>query len=370
MIKKIAFYLPQFHTIPENDKWWGKGFTEWINVKASRPQFRMHVQPEIPLNNNYYNLLNPKIQEWQSNLAIDNYIDGFCYYHYWFEGKMLLEKPMEQMLNNPKIKIPFCICWANETWSRTWDGQENKILIKQNYSENFKQWEKHFDYLLPFFKDQRYITDENRPMLLIYKPHLINNCKDMLSFWRKLAKENGICDLYIGYQHCSSFNYDMDSLGFDFGVEFEPFYTVREIKNITKTLKSKIKYVFKHPKNIIRYTQRHFLNYPIIYDYDEIWHRIVSRTNRKENIFPGAFPSWDNTPRRGRDANIFYGASPEKFMKYLSQQLKKIDQLNSTKYLFINAWNEWAEGAHLEPDTKNKYEYLNCIKTATLELKY
>lgn len=354
--------MPQFHTIPENDKWWGDGFTEWVNVRNSKPKFRGHCQPECPLNDNYYNLLDINTQIWQAKLANKYGIDGFCYYHYWFEGKLLLEKPMEQMLNTPEINIPFCVCWANETWSRTWDGQETEILIKQNYTETQKQWIEHFNYLLPFFKDKRYIQDQNRPILLIYKPQLITNCREMITLWRQLAKDNGFDDLYIGYQHFSAFDCDMDILGLDFGVEFEPFYTIQEIKKKIFTPREKIKYSLKHPLNVLRYFQRHVLGYPIIYDYDEVWRRIVTRKVEKDNIFPGAFPAWDNTPRRGKNANVFYKATTEKFKFYFSEQVKKAENIYNAKYIFINAWNEWAEGAHLEPDEKNEYRYLEAIK--------
>ena len=155
--KIIAFYLPQFHTFPENDEWWGKGFTEWTNVRKSKPQFKGHVQPEVPLGKNYYNLLDSKVQERQAKLAQEYKVDGFCYYHYWFGGKMLMEKPMENMLHNPAVDQPFCICWANEHWSRNWNGENKKVIMPQNYSESPKEWEEHFNYLLPFFNDNRYI---------------------------------------------------------------------------------------------------------------------------------------------------------------------------------------------------------------------
>ncbi|MGN0374718.1 MAG: glycoside hydrolase family 99-like domain-containing protein, partial [Butyrivibrio sp.] len=354
-MKTIAFYLPQFHSIPENDEWWGKGFTEWSNVRASKPQFKGHIQPEIPYNNNYYNLLDPETQVNQAELAKEYGLSGFCYYHYWFEGKLLLEKPMENMLQNKQVDIPFCICWANETWARTWDGKEQDILIKQNYNEDEEGWKRHFDYLLPFFKDSRYIKHDGRPMILLYKPQLILNCKEMLSFWRKLAKKEGFPDLYIGYQHHSAFDSDMESYGFDFGIEFEPFYTVRELKKNTAGALRKCGYAIKHPKWIYRKFRQKFLKKPTIYDYDEIWKRILNRKPAAENIMPGAFTSWDNTPRRGNQSNVFLGASPQKFAKYFQQQVKHAKEVYGAEYLFINAWNEWAEGAHLEPDTYNGF---------------
>lgn len=355
-MKKIAFYLPQYHSIPENDEWWGEGFTEWTNVKKSKPQFKGHNQPEIPLNKNYYCLLNPKTQEKQSKLALKYGIDGFCYYHYWFEGKMLLEKPMELMLHNPNIKISFCICWANESWSRNWDGLEQNTLIKQNYNEDEIEWKKHFDYLLPFLKDSRYILDNGRPIIIIYKPYLIKNCKEMIEFWRKLAKESGFVDLYIGYQYHDCFDYDMQDLGLDFGIEFEPFYTMREDYLINKSYEN----LLSNDKNLK--IENKFKEYPTIYDYDKIWENILKRKPINNNIYPGAFPSWDNTPRKGKNGIVFWKATPKKFKRYFKKQVEHAKNDYHANYIFINAWNEWGEGAHLEPDKKNKFGFLNAIK--------
>lgn len=363
-MKTIAFYLPQFHAIPENDAWWGQGFTEWVNVKAAKPQFKGHMQPEVPYRNNYYDLLDPAVQVAQAMLAKQYGLGGFCYYHYWFEGKLLLEKPMENMLGNPEVDIPFCVCWANETWARTWDGQENEVLIKQNYNEDEAAWKAHFDYLLPFFRDDRYIRHQGKPMMLIYKPHLITNCAQMLTYWRKLAQEAGFPGLYVGYQHFSAFDADCEALGFDFGVEFEPFYTVRELKKELSTTGSKLRYSLKHPAWILRKLYQKLLNKPTVYDYDEIWNRILRRKPEKANSIPGGFTSWDNTPRRGSNSNVFFGASPEKFKKYLSRQVDHANTVYHADYLFLNAWNEWAEGAHLEPDEHDGFGYLEAHKTA------
>lgn len=356
-MKVIALYLPQFHSIPENDEWWGEGFTEWDNVRRSKPLFKGHLQPEKPLHEQYYCLLDSDVQEWQSDLAMSYGIDGFCYYHYWFEGKLLLEKPMETMLNNRNIRIPFCISWANESWARTWDGQEKELLIKQNYNESYKGWKDHFDYFLPFFNDSRYIKDCGRPMLIIYKPQLIQNCKEMIQYWRKLAKEKGFPDLYIGYQHYSAFRQNMEELGFDFGIYFEPFYTVNEIKN--KKIIQKVTYYLKYPQNISRLIRKKIFSGPNIYSYDEIWKNMILREDR-DQVYRGIFPAWDNTPRKGKNADVFYGSSPQKFDNYLSQLMSKHYMNNG--YCFVNAWNEWAEGAHLEPDEDNGLGYLEAIK--------
>lgn len=355
-MRTIAFYLPQFHTISENDQWWGKGFTEWVNVRTSKPQFKGHIQPEIPYQNKYYNLLDSEVQIEQAKLAKKYGIEGFCYYHYWFEGKLLLEKPMENMLNNSAIDIPFCVCWANETWARTWDGNERDVLISQNYNEDAGAWKRHFEYLLPFFKDKRYIKIGNKPVLIIYKPQLITNGAEMISYWNKLAIEEGYDGLYMGYQHHSAFDYDLTSYGFNFAIEFEPFYTVRECQKNGEKLESITK---KIKKKIFRF--------PTIYDYDFIWGKIISRKPENEKHCPGAFPSWDNTPRRGNKSIVFWKPSPEKYREYLLKRIVNAKKYYNSEFLFINAWNEWAEGAHLEPDENNGFKYLEATKSALIK---
>ena len=188
-MKIIAFYLPQFHNIPENDEWWGDGFTEWTNVKKAKPLYEGHMQPRVPLGGNYYNLLDDNVKIWQADLAKKYGVYGFCYYHYWFNGKMLLEKPMEQMLANKEVDIPFCICWANEPWTKAWVGDERKLLIAQEYGQE-EEWKQHFMYLLPFFKDERYITKNGKPLFVFYRPDIVPCMKEMIETWDKLAKEN------------------------------------------------------------------------------------------------------------------------------------------------------------------------------------
>lgn len=354
-MKKIAFYLPQFHSIPENDEWWGKGFTEWVNVKNAKPSFKGHKQPEIPYKYNYYNLLDTNIQILQAQKAREYGLDGFCYYHYWFEGKLLLEKPMENMLRESRIDIPFCICWANETWARTWDGKENQVLIRQNYDEDKECWKEHFQYLLPFFKDKRYICVENRPMFILYKPQLIKKCKEMMEYWNELAVDAGFKGIYFGYQHHTAFDYDLTACNFEFAIEFEPFYTVYDLRKKNIKLESTWSRLKKKVQNL-----------PTIYDYDVIWENIINR-HPSGNVCAGAFPAWDNTPRRGRKAILFWESSPQKFESYMSSRIKSAKKYYNRDFLFINAWNEWAEGAHLEPTETYGYSYLEALKRALIE---
>ena len=198
-MKIIAFYLPQFHNIPENDEWWGDGFTEWVNVKKAKPMYEGHKQPREPLNDNYYDLLDDDVKIWQAKIAKEHGVYGFCYYHYWFNGKMLLEKPMEQMLANPKVDIPFCICWANEPWTKAWVNEEKKVLIPQFYGEK-AEWKDHFDYLLPFLKDDRYIKKDGKPLFVMYRPNVMDCVKKMMEYWNELAQEAGLPGITFAYQ--------------------------------------------------------------------------------------------------------------------------------------------------------------------------
>ena len=255
-MKIIALYLPQYHDIPENDKWWGKGFTEWVNVKKAKPLYEGHYQPHVPLNNNYYNLLDDDVKIWQADLAKKYGVYGFCYYHYWFNGKMLLEQPMEQMLKNEKIDLPFCICWANEPWTRAWVG-ETETLIAQQYGYE-KEWKEHFDYLLPFFKDNRYIKEDNKPLFVIYRPEVIGVLKDMLNYWNELAIDNGFSGMKYAFQTLSmDVAKDPNKALFDYDIEFQPTYAYQDLyadKYVTlRKIKGKMSRFFEKNLESIHY---------------------------------------------------------------------------------------------------------------------
>lgn len=369
-MKIIAFYLPQFHNIPENDEWWGDGFTEWVNVKKAKPIFEGHNQPRVPLNNNYYNLLDDDVKIWQADLAKKYGIYGFCYYHYWFDGKLLLEKPMEQMLANSKIDIPFCICWANEPWTRAWVG-ETETLIPQKYG-NKKEWKAHFDYLLPFFKDNRYIYDEGKPLIIIYKPEIIECLNDMLDYWNELAKENGLSGLKFGYQ---SIGMDLvpksqrNDSRFDFDIEFQPSYAFTKLNENNHAVLRKIKYKIsnileKYTGKTLRFFGSGRIQSLNRVDYDKAWKTILNTMPESNKNVPGAFVDWDNTPRHGKRGRVYIGKSPEKFEAYLSEQIRRAKNIYHKDMVFMYAWNEWAEGGYLEPDEENGYSYLEAIKKA------
>lgn len=347
--KVIAFYLPQFHETPENNKWWGQGFTEWTNTKKSKPLFEGHNQPREPLDDNYYCLLDASAQEWQAELAKKYGVYGFCYYHYWFNGKMLIEKPMENMLKNPKVDLPFCISWANEPWTKTWTGREKEVLMPQKYGDE-KDWEKHLQYLIPFFRDERYIKKDNKPIMLLYRTSSITRCSEMITYWNNRLIEEGFDGIYIietltGHQKQSCLENS------DAQVEMEPMHTIRHHLPIWK---QGLRFITKilNKKGINVYDKM---------SYDLIWNNVLNkkRDNNKKTYL-GAFADWDNSARWGRKAMIITGANPDNFKKYFEKQYKKSIECDS-EYIFFNAWNEWGEGTYLEPDKKFKYGYLEKI---------
>lgn len=354
MVKIIAYYLPQFHAIPENDKWWGDGFTEWTNVKKAVPRYKGHDQPRIPLKNNYYNLLDAKTQEWQSNIAQNFGVYGFCYYHYWYNGKLLLEKPAEKMLQNAAVTIPFCFSWANHPWRRTWGDYSQEILMEQEYGDQ-EEWAEHFDYLLPFFKDERYIKENGMPLFLIYRPNSIPDLYEMTCYWNELAQKNGfpgICfaSQDIEYNICKEKN----AANFMYNIEYQP----DRAKGQYRTLHS---YFFRLFNRVFHYPLR-FSH--ITFDYDKLWKIIINQKPLNPKAIPGAFVDWDNTPRFSERGTVCVNNTVDKFEKYLTIQLKRAHTVYKSDYLFMFAWNEWGECSYLEPDETNQFELLKALERA------
>lgn len=370
-MKVIALYLPQFHRIPENDKWWGTGFTEWINVKKSRPLFEGHNQPRVPLDNNYYDLSDIEVMRWQAKIAKAYGIYGFCFYHYWFDGKLLLEKPVENYLHAKDIDFPFCISWANEHWTDQWVSEKWTVLIEQKYGQR-KEWVQHFYYLLPYFKDSRYIKHEDKPLFVVYRPELIEDRKAMFDCWNQLARENGFPGICYVFQRAEALinNKHIDFSMFDFCAEYQPGLANVRIQSKTQKFQKlrKIKrnlflFLEKHTKfdsRSILLPKKH--SGPGIDDYDAVWKNIINSPKIFRKIIPSAFVDWDNTPRRGVKGTVMNGANPEKFKYYFNILLKKAVAEYETDMMFIFAWNEWAEGGYLEPDTHNGYGFLEAIR--------
>lgn len=369
-MKVIPVYLPQFHTIPENDEWWGKGFTEWVNVSNAKPLFPGHNQPRVPLNHNYYDLSDVETLKWQCKLAKDYGIYGFCMYHYWFNGHLLLEKPMEMLLAHPEIDIKYCISWANGEWRDTWkhkDTKQTKILIFDDY-DNEKLWVAHFNYMLPFFKDKRYISEDDKPLLVIYTPHLIPKLNKMLDLWTSMAKDSGLNGLTYIYQSASSsFDTSWDRSRFTYGIEMNPGYA-RGISDVRKQQRKQqlVKYIgiLKRKLHIRRslYIPSNSSNLKH-YDYDEVWNKILElRPSNYSKMIPCAFTDWDNTPRFGINGSVYDNVTVEKFKKYFEILIKNAKNYYHSDKVFVFAWNEWAEGGYLEPDELYGYGFLEAIK--------
>lgn len=342
-VKPIAFYLPQYHAIPENDKWWGAGFTEWTNVKKGKPLFDGHYQPHVPGELGYYNLVEDKsIQYKQIELAKEYGIYGFCYYYYWFNGKRLLEKPLDNLLADKKLDFPFCICWANETWSRRWDGQEKEVLIKQEHNEETDN--RFIEDIIPILKDERYIKVNGAPLLLIYRAELFPNLENTIRMWKEVCKQNGIDNLHVSLVQSFGLT-DPNIYGGDSAVEFPPHGIMTG--EISKTIPSLVKEFGGN-----------------IYDYRDVVSRYVNKRPNYYKEFRGAMLSWDNTARRGANSNIFHYANPDEYRKWLTGIIDYTTNFNDDeeRYVFINAWNEWAEGTHLEPDNQYGRQYLQATK--------
>ena len=353
----MAFYLPQFHAIPENDKWWGKGFTEWTNVKKAQPLFKWHYQPRVPLNNNYYCLDNRDTLLWQSDLMIRYGIDGMCSYHYWFSGQQLLQTPLRILLENPDINMPFCLSWANEPWTRAWDGGDKEVLMPQEYGDK-SDWQAHFDYLIKAFQDPRYIQVDGKPMFIIYRAASIPCLTEMLAYWGELALAHGLAGIHFVMMN-TVFNDPASRAGFDAELDFEPMHTIghdlqgaqryfRSLSIRGRRILNRLFPARKQPEDQISYRA--------------IWQRILSRPLR-QGCYAGAFVDWDNTPRKAERGLVMHGASPESFSRYFTKQYQRCCQQN-VPFIFINAWNEWAEGTYLEPDSQHGHGYLEAVKQA------
>lgn len=363
-IKFLAYYLPQYYPIPENDEWWGKGFTEWTNVAKAKPLFKGHYQPILPADFGFYDLRVPEVQEAQSELAMEYGIDGFIYYQYWFgNGKMLLEKPAEVMLNNKSIKIPFCFCWANETWRGIWHGIENsKVLIEQNYP-GIDDYINYFNYLLPFFNDERYIKINNKPMFYVYRMDSIPDFETFVSIFNTHAIENGFDGIYIiATGNINSLNFTDRSEVYGV-VGLDLFTSIRygqkrlfDSKNISGRVESKIKKTFGYTDNLGRRLK------PLVLDYKKTTSKFVANFTSTKYI-QCVFPNWDNSARIGKRAMIFKNPTPEHWQFFLEKAVLELKKnKKNPPFIVIKSWNEWAEGNYLEPDIKFGHQFLQALK--------
>lgn len=347
----IAFYLPQFHPTLENDAWWGKGFTEWTNVAKSQPLFSNHYQPHVPGDLGFYDLRLPEVREAQANLASEYGVEGFCYWHYWFHGKRLLERPFKEVLETGKPNFSFCLAWANETWSRRWLGEEQEVLMKQTYSEEDDV--NHIRHLMPALADSRCIRFEGRPLFLVYRPAHLPTPKKTTDIFRDECLKYGLPEPYLlGIDaHCPGL--DCRTIGFDGTVRFEPQLGVLpDFMGDGRSI-----------KRLIRNAKLGVLSSDLkIYDYKEA-RNLMNIKKLDHPHYNTIFVRWDNTPRRSNKGIVIVNATPDLFADGLAEIVESMkNRSHQDRFIFVNAWNEWAEGNHLEPDLKFGHQYLEKIR--------
>jgi hypothetical protein len=369
-IRPIAIYLPQFHPIAENDAWWGKGFTEWRNVVKARPKFKGHYQPHLPADLGFYDLRLPEVREEQARLAREHGIHGFCYYHYWFNGKRLLERPFEEVFQSGKPDFPFMLAWANENWNRAWSGDENDVMLAQDYNQ--EDHVAHINTLIPYFKDPRYIRVDGKPVFAIYKDDHIEDLEGMIRIFREEARKSGL-ELYLcRFDRRLGSRLDApEVVGFDAAIEFQPLsrsfadYTRlqnrrfgRRLVNLGRKILDKAVRALRlssvlqtGPARDIKHDLKDFVNFDI------------SRPKDPYTVFPGVSPMWDNSSRRTQgSATIFTNSSPELLRHWVEKKVAGFEAPSPDEnFLFINAWNEWAEGNHLEPCEKYHDQFLKAV---------
>ena len=363
--KILAMYLPQYHQIPENDAFWGKGFTDWISVRNAKPLFEGHQQPKVPLNDNYYDLSEKSNIAWQAHIAKEYGISGFGIYHYWFNSeKNLLTRPAEIIHENEDIDIEYFFAWDNISWRRTWSNVSgndwapnndagsphhgNGILLEYILGSK-AEWEQHFNYLLAYFKDKRYIKIDGKPLFVIF--HYSNDIKKMCDYWDQLAKANGFAGINIVYRH--SITYKLP--------KGEQYFYYEPSASSWDLLPNKIY------RRLLR--QMGLTLGPHYFSYEKVWRRLLRLMGRhpEKQVWLSGFINYDDTPRRGKKGTIFKGGNAMVFGQYLSQLLQ-IAQQQQKPYVLLIAWNEWSEGAYLEPDSTNRYSYLETLKKAVNSL--
>ena len=374
----IAYYLPQFHPIPENDKAWGKGFTEWTNVASAKPQFKGHYQPRIPADLGFYDLRLSEVREQQARMAKEAGIEGFCYWHYWFgNNKRLLERPFQEVLNSGKPDFPFCLAWANHDWTtKTWKNNGKPAMIAKQLYPGEEDYRQHFYTVLPAFKDHRYITVDGKPLFAIFDPYSFKDIRNFIEVWRNLAKENGLKGIHfiaicnntstmkrladgsikrvLPNTNSSAEVYkEMLSLGFDglnsFGKSRGEMLALGRIRRTVR---------FLLQKNISWFP-------PLKYDYAKVTKHFFAPEDRWDNVYPTIMPQWDRTPRAGKHEGIYINSTPENFKKHIEEALEVInDRPNEHKILFLRSWNEWGEGNYVEPDLRYGHKFLEAIKAS------
>jgi lipopolysaccharide biosynthesis protein len=363
VIRSLAFYLPQFHPIPENDLWWGKGFTEWTNVVKARPLFRGHYQPQLPADLGFYDLRLPEAREAQAALAQSHGVSGFCYYHYWFNGRRLLNRPFDEVLSSGRPDFPFCLCWANENWTRRWDGAEQAVLVAQHYSPEDDR--AHIDHLLRAFADRRYVRVAGRPLFLVYRTELLPDPARTAEIWRTRAVAAGVGDLYLARVESFVSDVDPKTIGFDAGVEFAPDWRALPPAPIFNRKRWDLLAKVQHRLGRLGVISPAYFNHRI-YRYDDLVRRMLQKPRPPYKRFRTVTPGWDNSVRVATGAIILGASTPRAYERWLRAVVADTVEAHrgDERLVFINAWNEWAEGNHLEPDRRWGRAYLEATARA------
>ena len=349
----LAFYLPQFHPTPENDAWWGKGFTEWTNVGKAKPLFRGHYQPQVPADLGYYDLRVPETRMAQADMAREYGVEGFCYWHYWFgNGRRLLDRPFTEVLESGNPDFPFCLAWANHSWHGIYCGVKSKEpLIEQTYN-GLSDYEHHFYDVLPAFKDKRYITVDGKPFFLVFSPLEIPDPKEFIDCWQQLAIRNGLKGIHFVAHTYKAENIDLLlSRGFDAVNVVRLFDYQRHGLSVFKMAVNKIK--------------REFFKHGFWCEYKDAMKFFSGKEDMQENVYPTVVPNWDHSPRTGKFGVILKNSSPGLFRKHVEKVLDSVDhKADEHKVVILKSWNEWAEGNYMEPDLKHGRGYLEALKEA------
>jgi lipopolysaccharide biosynthesis protein len=357
----LAFYLPQFHPTKENDAWWGRGFTEWTNVTRARPLFPGHEQPHLPADLGFYDLRLPEAREAQADMAREYGLSGFCYYHYWFAGRRLLERPFDEVLKSGRPDFPFCLCWANEPWSRRWDGSDQEVIMPQHHSPEDDR--RHIEFLARVFDDPRYIRVDGRPLFLIYRTELLPDPAATATIWREQARLAGTGDIFLARVESSQSGVDPCRIGFDAAVEFAPNWRLlrpsyrREAWDLRARIHNRL-------RRLGLLSETYWQHY--IAPYDDLMHSMLDSPVPSYRHFRCVTPRWDNSARRARDAVVLVGATPESYGVWLRTVVEETCRRPDAAehIVFINAWNEWAEGCHLEPDQRWGHAFLQASRDA------
>lgn len=352
-VRSLAFYLPQFHAVAENDEWWGPGFTEWRNVAKARPQFRGHYQPHEPERLGYYDLRLDAVRHEQAALAREHRIDGFIYYHYWFNSRRLLEMPVQRLLADRTLEFPFALCWANENWTRVWDGSSREVLLGQEYGAEDDA--EHIEALLPILHDPRYIRVDGRPLVLIYRISSHDNPRRLSEVWRQAAEASGLSGLFLATVRGLGESVDPVSIGFDAAVDFQPSPPL-----VPRHLSGRRPVRAMNGVRPLPGRLKHH-----VVSYDGYVDAALKADEPPYSLYPCVTPSWDNTARRRTEALILHRSSPQAYQRWVTAALEKSRQQAAPDHLlFVNAWNEWAEGCHLEPDLRWGTAYLEAHRAA------